>query len=250
MSSLVARGLVLREAAYRESSKMLTVLTDSLGKISVSAKGALRRNSRIAAASQLFAFSELSLGASGDRYYLNDASTIELFDGLKADIAAFALGAYFLELLDAACQEAAEEPEALSLGLNALWLLSGGKKSPSLVKSVFELRLMCVLGYMPGADNCSACGSGLDGFAAPVMDLRSGQPYCPACAPKNALTPRTLCPSSLAAVRHIISSEPGKAFSFTIRGDAERRLSAVCEDYAAERLERRFPSLEYYKKVK
>ncbi len=249
MTSLVVRGLVLREAGYGESSKMLTVLTDAKGKLSVSAKGALRKNSRIAAASQLFAFSEMTLGESRDRYYLNDASTIELFDGLKADLRAYSLGAYFLELLDAACQEEAEEPEALTLALNALWLLSAGKKSLGLIKSVFELRLMCLLGYMPETSACSGCGSGLEGASASFIDLRGGELYCPDCASKRAARPRLLCAASLAAIRHITGSAPEKAFSFSIRGEAEKRLSQACEDYAAERLERTFPALEYYKKT-
>jgi DNA repair protein RecO (recombination protein O) len=249
MSSLVVKGLVLREASYRESSKMLTVLTDTLGKISVSAKGAVRKNSKIGAASQLFAFSEMTLSESRDRYYLNEATTIELFDGLKADIAAFSLGAYFLELLETVCQEAVVETEVLTLGLNALWLLGSGKKSAVLIKSAFELRLMCLLGYMPETSACSGCNSSLDEFAAPVIDLRGGEVYCPACAPKKSLKPRNLCRASLAAIRHIVSSEPDKVFSFTVKGDAEKRLAAVCEGYVAEQLERKFPTLDYYKKI-
>ena len=116
MASLVLKGLVLRAADYQESSRILTVLTDSRGKITVSAKGALRRSSRIAAASQPFAYAEMTLSESRDRYYLNEASTISLFPGLAADVEAYALGAYFLELLDAACPEG-EETAAGELAL-------------------------------------------------------------------------------------------------------------------------------------
>ena len=52
MSETVLKGLVLRTADYKESSKMLTVLTDAMGKISISARGAARLKSRIAAACQ------------------------------------------------------------------------------------------------------------------------------------------------------------------------------------------------------
>jgi DNA repair protein RecO (recombination protein O) len=254
-STLVLKGLVLRSADYRESSRMLTVLTDKKGKISVSAKGATRKNSRTAAASQLFAFSEMTVSESRDRYYLNEASTIELFDGLKADISSFALGAYFLELLDTVCQEEVEEPEALSLCLNALWLLSEGKKSRSLIKSVFELRLMCILGYMPCEELlseralCPGCGCDLSDIKSPVIDLEGGDICCPACAPKLAVKPKTLCQASLSAIRHIIGSEADRVFSFTLTDEAAKRLSAVCEGYVKQQLERSFPTLDYYKKV-
>ncbi len=246
---------MLRSADYRESSRILTVLTDKRGKLTVSAKGAARKNSRTAAASQLFAFSEMIVSESKDRFYLNEASTIELFDGLKADIAAFSLGAYFLELLETVCQEEVEEPEVLTLSLNALWLLSEGKKSRTLIKSVFELRLMCLLGYMPCEElmsetaRCPGCGCELSLVKAPVIDLEGGNIFCPECAPKAAVKPRTLCQASLAAVRHIISAEPEKVFSFTLVEEAEKRLAAVCEGYVKQQLEKSFATLDYYKKI-
>lgn len=246
-NTCVVRGLVLRQAEYKESSRMLTVLTDGQGKISVSAKGAVRRSSRIAAASRLFAFSEMTLTESRDKWYLTEANTLELFDGISRDIAALALGSYFLELMDAVCPERVEEPEILLLGLRALWLLSEGKKDSRIIKSTFEMRLMCLLGYMPELEACAGCGEANP--ASPVIDLRGGEMYCAACAEKLALRPKRLCPASLAALRHIAEAEGGKEFSYTLGEDALVRMSAATEAYTAEQLERKFATLDYYKRI-
>ena len=40
---LTTRGLVLREVRYKESDKILTVLTQHEGKVTVRARGALRK---------------------------------------------------------------------------------------------------------------------------------------------------------------------------------------------------------------
>ncbi|MBO4331151.1 MAG: DNA repair protein RecO [Oscillospiraceae bacterium] len=244
-NTAVVRGLVLRQVEYKESSRMLTVLTDGLGKIPVSARGAGRRGSRTAAASQLFAFSEMTLSQSRDRWYLNDANTIELFRGLSGDIAAFALGAYFLELTDTVCQEGVDEPEILSLCLRALWLLSEGKKERALIKSSFELRLMSLLGYRPELERCAGCGT--EDTDAPVLDLRGGELYCRACAEKHALAPGRLCAGSLQAMRHIVRAQDGKEFSFSLKDEPLKRLEATAESYVREQLERSFASLSYYK---
>ena len=45
----VVGGLVIRSVDYRESDKILTVLTDRLGKLTVSARGARRRGSQAGA---------------------------------------------------------------------------------------------------------------------------------------------------------------------------------------------------------
>ena len=46
----VTHGLILRDTDTKETDKILTVLTAEMGKISVIARGARRKNSRLAAA--------------------------------------------------------------------------------------------------------------------------------------------------------------------------------------------------------
>ena len=58
---IVTKGLVLRQTQTKEADKILTVLTAEHGKLAVVARGARRKNSKIAAASELLAFSELVL---------------------------------------------------------------------------------------------------------------------------------------------------------------------------------------------
>ena len=55
------RGLVLREVRYKEADRILTVLTEDMGKMTVKARGALRKGSKIAAATQFLVFSELTM---------------------------------------------------------------------------------------------------------------------------------------------------------------------------------------------
>ena len=83
---LVIKGIVLRVTPTKEADYILTLLTDSLGKIALVARGARRKGSRIAAACELLAFSELTIYARGNWYYLDEASTISLFDGVRQDI--------------------------------------------------------------------------------------------------------------------------------------------------------------------
>ena len=47
---LVIKGIVLRVTPTKEADYILTLLTDSLGKIALVARGARRKGSRIAAA--------------------------------------------------------------------------------------------------------------------------------------------------------------------------------------------------------
>lgn len=67
------QALVLREVQYKESDKILTVLTREAGKVTVKARGCRRKGSRMAAACQLLAYSEMTLFEYRDHYTLNEA---------------------------------------------------------------------------------------------------------------------------------------------------------------------------------
>ena len=112
---LVTKGIVLRATATKEADYILNILTDSLGQIAVVARGARRKGSRIAAGSELLAFSELVLYQRGNWYYLDEASTISLFDGIRQDIELLSLASYFAEMTECVTAEDEPVPEILSL---------------------------------------------------------------------------------------------------------------------------------------
>ena len=111
----VVGGLVLRVTDTKESDKILTVLTAELGRISVIARGARQKNSRLAAASQLFAWSEMTLYKRGEWYYLSAADPMELFAGLQTDLVRLSLAAYLSELTEFVAGEDTPAPELLRL---------------------------------------------------------------------------------------------------------------------------------------
>ena len=98
----VTCGLVLRETDTRDADKILTVLTPDRGRLSVIARGARRKGSRMAAACQLLAYSEMTLYQKGRWTMLDEAATIELFDGVRQDLdGPEPWRAYFAELTEA-----------------------------------------------------------------------------------------------------------------------------------------------------
>ena len=133
----VVRGIVLRAADTKESDKILTVLTEA-GKLTVLAKGARSRRSRVTACTQLLAYSELTLSESRGWQYLSEGNTVELFEAVRRDIELFSLASYFAELTEASALEDVESGAILSLLLNALYALGNLKKPPLQVKAAFE----------------------------------------------------------------------------------------------------------------
>ena len=241
-------GLILREVRYKEADRILTVLTPDEGKITVNARGALRKGSRTGAATQLLTFSELTLFNNKGRWSLNEASTIEEFKELRSDISALSLASYFAECTEAVSDEDRPDPELLQLILNCLYALSNSLAPQLQVKTAFELRLMCIAGYEPDLYSCAVCGD--EKPDEPYFSTENGVICCKKCrAPKlNADIP--LSDGALSAMRYIISSEPRKLLKFRLSEDELADAAFAAEKYLLARTERGFTSLDYWKKVK
>ena len=244
---IVARGIVLRETETKESDKILTVLTDKCGKIPVIARGARRKSCKYAACAQSLAYSEWTLYQKDDWYYANEGSTLELFNGLRKNLDAMALGFYFAELTEAVTAEDTPAPELLRHLLNGLYALAALGKPAALVKPAFELKLLCLAGYEPLADSCAYCGNPEP--EQPMLDVVQGVLRCGTCGVQERSLSMPLCPSSLAALRHIVYGDPKRLYSFTLGEKALKRLSDAAEAFAAAQLERGFRTLDFYKSL-
>lgn len=242
---LTTRALVLREVKYKEADKILTLLTAGEGKLTVKARGALRKGCRYGAAAQMLCYSELTLFGSGGKWSINEAETLEQFLPLRGDLEKLALGSYFAELLEAAADEDRPEPELLQLGLNSLYALSRDLYSPAQIKAVFELKLMCLSGFEPQLEGCPVCGRPEP--ESPSFSLNGGCIHCLGCPPGSPGVSLPVSRETLEAMRYVIAAPPKQIFSFKIPDAALQQLGDVCEAYVATQLERGFGALDYWK---
>ena len=240
-------ALVLRETKYKEADRILTLMTDREGKITVKARGALRKSSRTAAATQQLTYSEMTLFGNRGRWTVNEALVREPFDGLRQDMDKLSLGCYFAECLEAVSVEDQPEPELLQLGLNSLYALSRGLYPQEHIKAAFEIRLMCLAGYTPELSACARCGSTEP--EEPMLSLDNGTVCCRSCSGGMGET-AALCPDSLSAMRYICSAPAKQFLSFGIGDNALLRLGSASERYLLKHTERRFSTLEYWKKIR
>lgn len=241
----VDRGVVLRETETKETDKILTLLTWEAGKIGVIARGARRKNCKFAAAAQSLAWSEWTLYRRKDWYYADEGATLELFEGLRMDLRALALGFYMAELTECVTMPEEPAPELLRHLLNGLYALSALKKPPELVKPAFEIKLLCLAGYEPLADACEGCGR--TDPEEPMLNAALGTLRCRRCTHGGVVSP--LCRESLAALRHIVYGDAKRLYSFRLSPDALRRLSKAAALFLFAQLERDFKTLDFYESL-
>lgn len=241
----VTHGIVLREAKYRESDKILTVLTPDLGKMTVTARSSRKKGGGVSAAAQLLVWSELTLSEYRGRWTLSEGATELEFRTLRRDLDRLSLGSYFAELTDTLVPEGQSAPEPLKLLLNALYALDALDRPLGLVKAAFELRLLSLSGFAPNLEACALCGREPEQAR---LHLREGLLHCRGCKIGGGIS-LPVNPAVLLAMRYIIRCDSKRLFSFRLDEESARQLESVCESYVLTQLERGFRTLDFYKSL-
>ncbi len=243
---LTIQALVLRVTDYNDRDALLTVLTANHGKLTIKARGLRRKNSPLIAPCQLLALAEFTLFEYRGMYTINEAHSIELFQGLRQDLTRLSLGTYFAQAAEVLSQEDLPNPELLSLSLNCLYALDKLNKPEAMVKAVFELRSASIAGYAPDLFGCHVCGS----QSADRFDLSEGRLECSACRSPGSLGIRMpVSPGVVEAMRYIVYCNEKKLFSFEAGQETLDQLASVTEVYLTTQLERGFSTLDFYKSL-
>ena len=182
MEPIVTPGLVLKETRYKESDRIITILTPGLGVISASAQSSLRLKNKLFSACGLFCYSEFVLLPGRNMYTVREAESKNVFHGIASSIEGMSLAMYMAEMAAALSPTGEEAEKELRLLLNCLYMLSEKKADLRVIKAVFELRTMSECGFLPQLVYCRGCGT-YDGPAF-YLDPQEGCLLCAACAQK------------------------------------------------------------------
>ena len=246
---ITTKALVLRGVDYKESDKILTLLTSDMGKLTASARGCRKKGSSIAAGCQLLCWSEMVLYEYQGRWVVKEANTDRQFRGVREDLEKLALACYLAEVTEVLAVEGLPSPELLSLILNSLHGLEKLNKPQLLIKAAFELKAMCLAGYEPLLDGCAVCGT--ETPADPRFHLREGVLHCAPCRGEvgDGIS-MPLDEAGLKAMQHIAWGDPKRLFSIAMGEESLKRLSDLTEAYLHTQLERGFHTLDFYKSIK
>lgn len=143
-------GMILKQSPMGEYDRRVCLLTKERGKISAFARGARKPGSRLAAATNLFAFGTFKLYSGKNSYTMTDAEIQNYFEDLMTDYVGAYYGMYFTEVADYYTRENNDEREMLKLLYQSLRAIGAPSLPNPLVKCIFELKSIVVNGEFPG----------------------------------------------------------------------------------------------------
>lgn len=157
MALTKVQGIVLKGINLGESDKIITVYTDTLGKIDIVVHGARKPKSKFMASTQPFCYCEYVIFKGKNLYTLSDSSINESFQVILQDLTKLAYGSYFLDLVDGLNEKDNKNVSILALLLKTLYLLIHEDIDIKLLQFAFEFKAISLSGYMPQVNYCIKC---------------------------------------------------------------------------------------------
>lgn len=174
-------AIVLRRYLYRETSVIVSCLTERFGKVKGLVKGLRQTPSRHRSAMEPMTVNHIV-------FYDTHESQIHLISqcelrmplaGLQQDLDITRCAAFCVDLTDAVMPLEEPQPAIYHLLRHTLERLATGPAALDRVRVHYVLRLLRLIGFQPQLDRCTGCSVELSGEAH--WSAKQGGLLCPAC---------------------------------------------------------------------
>lgn len=153
------KGLVFRSVDYGDTSKIVTVLTEDKGFISLMARGV--KNPKSKKQNLVASFTEIYFEAnrSGNFYYLKDGEIIDDNLNLRQGLINIYLGQLFLDIVERTSIKDQVEKDHYSLLAKSLSALNNNSNKEDILKiaNMFLIKYISMIGYKPSIFSCLKC---------------------------------------------------------------------------------------------
>lgn len=184
-------AVALRMAPFSETSRIVTWMSRSRGRIATLAKGSQRPKSAFLGQYDLFYSCEILYHArpAHDLHILRECTPIAHRAQFRSNWKAMAVASYFAELVLRTCLPEAPNKEVFDLLENALDMAASGRKLDTCLLS-FEIKLLRALGHAPQLGACLKCRKPIRDAAAALsagpqysaFSFERGGVLCDGCA--------------------------------------------------------------------
>lgn len=239
-------GLITREVKYGDSGRIVTVITEDMGKISAITSKFKGGKGKFIPSLQLFSYSRLVLfkGSEKGLYHINEADIIEPFKEIREDLMGIVYASYFGDIANRVTVENETDKEFLRLLLNTFYALSK-KTDFDKIKTVFEWKTAAEEGYAPSLDKCGNCGKKEISY----LDMAKGIGLCENCGENYAGAAR-LNEALVSAIKYICEVDVSKMLAFDMGEEMLAYLNSLSEIYLQMHLDCKFKTLDYLKSMK
>jgi len=190
MSVFSTPAIVLRRTDFGDFDVILTLFTQSDGKITVIAKSAKKSTRRFPGVLELFSAIDAVCRRSRGKGIpvLQEANLVKAHPVIRTDFRKTAYASYWAELVYNWVEDNYQQVPLYHLLIHVLSALDGGSTPEAILHLLFQIRLLALTGHRPGLKHCSRCRKPIEdmGRDKVTVDMQRGGILCPDCAPASS----------------------------------------------------------------
>ncbi|HHT25110.1 MAG TPA: DNA repair protein RecO [Clostridiaceae bacterium] len=250
MSFIKTKGFVIQSIAYRDSNRLLKLLTPEHGLITCSAQGAKSRKSTLRVASNPFVFAEFELFYYRERYRVQAASIIDAYLPLMEDIKRLTCVSHLAELVLDVLRDNAKGKTSYPFWAYASYKITTDS-DPILMTNLAQLKYLSEQGFAPWINNCLICGKEFSAQGARFYFAEGGaiceQISCRKNIGSSSIMDLSL--GSLAALSYLIHNPYEKCFNMQLSEQIRQEIINFSERYLTFVMEKSYQKLDMIKSL-
>jgi len=237
-----AKAIVLNTFKLGEADKIIILYSGSRGKIRAVAKGARKTKSKFGGTLEPFTVADMMFYEGKSLDIIQQAEIIMSFKEIRADLEKLKYGSVLLELIDKVGQEREESYDSFSLLLAALQCLKDAAGNYRTLLTVFQLKLMVILGYRPHLSRCPACAGPLpEASEQAYFSLKYGGLLCDGCLPRDPEAV-AVSPETRAHIEQALDTPLARWQELDFNADNVKGIARLTEMFVAYHLDRKLKS--------
>lgn len=216
-------GIIISTVDYKESSKIINVLTPSEGLIGIMAKGSKKIKSKISATSSPLTYGIFYLSYNKTAMpTLTEVDLINSFKQIRIDIIKLNYALFLLELSSQAYRHE-QSKKIYELLIEGLCKINEGYDS-QIVTNIVELKLLQYLGIKPVVEKCVSCQNKNDII---TISSHKGGYLCKNCVGQEMIFHL----KTLQLIRMFYYVDLSKITKINISDTIKKELSLFIDDY-------------------
>ena len=241
-TTVTVTGMILKAAPLKEYDRRVELLTLERGRISAFAKGARKAGSALSACTIPFTFGKFVLYEGRSSYTIQSAEIQKYFGDIAQDYDMTCYASYFAEMAQYVTRENMEAVDEMILLYTTFLALQSGKLPFSLIRIIYEMRLLMIEGQGLELFECLHCHN---------TDTRSvyfaaGGLVCDKCAAKEKELadsyPFILQKDVLYSFQYILTAPVEKLYSFLVTDEVQKEMERFMRAYKGRYLTHQFKS--------
>ena len=242
MEKIKIKGVVVKEVSYKESSKILNIITDTKGLLGVISRGCKNIKSPLRVASSKLSYGNYYINYKEDGLsILTEAEILNDFKNIKTDLTKIGFVTYLIDLASQVMKES-NENEIFTI-LEAALLKIENNFDPLVITNIVELKYLKFLGVFPILDKCAKCSNTND---IVTINSQAGGYLCKNCYKNEYITDK----KTVKLLRMYDLVDLSKIKELNIKDINKKEINIFLENYYTEYTGLYLKSKDFLKQIR